>query len=258
MRLFESIPDMSLSRERSRGARQHPLDIYSLENQEKAHDVREYDIAGDNYYHREDNPPYMHRAPNSIPELYVREGVLSRLIKVNERLRRFGCELYLFDAYRPVLVQNYFHDVWVPQYLRDVHADWDEEKIKAETGKYWAKGAPSADAVDPLSPPPHSTGGVVDLTFRYIARNELAFMGSAFDEVSSVSFADYFEREADIRLLTAAEEEARTNRRLLYSAMTEEGFTVNPNEWWHFGVGDQLSAILSDAPHAVYSLLKVE
>ncbi len=255
---FEPIPDMSALRERSRGARAHPLDLNAPENQEKGRDVREYDIAGKNYYHREDNPPYMHRAPDAIPELYVREGVLLRLIKVNERLRRLGYELYLFDAYRPVEVQNYFHDFWVPQYLRGLHPDWDEEKIKTETRSYWAKGAPSASEVDPLSPPPHATGGVVDLGIKKYDRDELLFMGTPFDDITKPSHLDFFEEEAKVRTLTMREEEALMNRRLLYWVMNEEEFTAFPNEWWHYGKGDQLSSLLSGAPHAVYSVLKVE
>ncbi len=258
MHLFkEPIPDMTLLRARSKFARAYPVRIHSPENQERARDVREYDIAGHNYYYREDNPPYMHRAPSAIPELYVREGVLLRLIKVNDRLRRLGYELYLFDAYRPVEVQNYFHDFWVPQYLRGLHPDWDEGKIRAETRSYWAKGAPSAAMVDHFSPPPHATGGVVDLGIRKEDSDELLYMGTPFDDVTSRSHLDYFEKESQVRSLNMSEEEAMMNRRLLYALMSEAGFTPYPNEWWHYGFGDQLSALLSGAPHAVYSVLNI-
>lgn len=254
----QQIPNMETLRERRQFARAHPINLAASENSERAVDVRGHDIAGENYYHRkENNPPYHHRAPHSIPELYVREGVLARLAAVNERLRSHGYELYLFDAYRPIEVQNYFHDEWVPDYLRARHPDWSDEAIYDETGKYWAKGAPASHRVDPLSPPPHSTGAVVDLTLRKLGRDTPLFMGGDFDEVDSVSFIDHFEREGERRSLTLAEEEARYNRRLLYSAMQDGGFTGNPNEWWHYGKGDQLSAIISGAPHAVYSVLRV-
>ena len=154
-------------------------------------------------------------------------------------------------------VQNYFHDVWVPKYLRKEHPEWSDEKISEETGKYWASGAPSVDAIDPLSPPPHATGGVVDLTIRNIKPKELLHMGSDFDEVREISFADHFEKLAKERALTLDEIEAQKNRRLLYWVMSEVGMTVNPNEWWHFGYGDQLSVKVSGAPHALYSVLKI-
>jgi D-alanyl-D-alanine dipeptidase len=82
-------------------------------------------------------------------------------------------------------------------------------------------------------------------------------MGSSFDEVSQISFTDHFEGEGERRILTMSEELALMNRRILYSAMTEAGFSVNPNEWWHFGYGDKLSASLTGAPHAVYSIMRI-
>lgn len=251
------IPFMSEFHERRKGARQYPILLESEEDKEKACDVRAHGIAGDNYYYRVDNPPYFHRAPGSIPELYVREGVLNRLQKANVIFETIGAELYLFDAYRPVEVQNYFHDVWVPKYLRDLHPDWSEEKISDETGKYWASGAPSAAALDPLSPPPHATGGVCDLSLRHLSTKKLFNMGGDFDDVREISFADHFEKLAKERPLREDEVEAQQNRRLLYWVMHEVGMTVNPNEWWHFGFGDQLSAKVSGAPSAVYSVLQL-
>lgn len=71
------IPDQTQLRLR-RGARQHPINLGSVENQERAVDVRMHGIAGENYYFSTNNPPYMHRAPGSISELYVRDGILER------------------------------------------------------------------------------------------------------------------------------------------------------------------------------------
>ncbi len=248
---------MTKYRERRDGARAYPIFLESEENKVKACDARAYGIAGDDYYHRVDNPPYFHSAPGSISELYVREGVLKRLQQANSILEALGAELYLFDAYRPVEVQNYFHDVWVPKYLRQEHPKWSDEMISEETGKYWAKGASSVDNIVPLSPPPHATGGVVDLTLRSLLTKELWNMGSDFDEVREISFVDHFEKLTKERLLTESETEAQQNRRTLYWVMHEVGMTVNPNEWWHFGFGDQLSAKISGAPHALYSVLKL-
>ena len=248
------IPDQTQLRLR-RGARQHPINLGSVENQERALDVRMHGIAGENYYFSTNNPPYMHRAPGSIPELYVRAGILERLLLVNQSLAVLGYELFVFDAYRPVEVQNYFHDVWVPRYLCEKYPEWSREAVNDEVGKYWAKGFANKKAIDPYSPPPHATGGVVDLTLQHRETKEHVFMGSLFDEVSAISFADHFEREGERRALLDTEVLARANRRILYHAMHNEGFVVNPNEWWHFGFSDQLSAFHSDAPSALYSVL---
>lgn len=252
------MPDMTHTREARRGARAHVIDLSAPENRERAVDVRLHGIAGENYYHREEgNPPYHHRAPGSIPALLVREGLLGRLLEANTLLAPHGLELYLFDAYRPVEVQNYFFDHWVPSVLRKENPQWSEEEVIEETSRYWAKGAPSSADVDPLSPPPHATGGVVDLTIRVCASGAFLDMGSDFDAVDVVSFADHFEQLALRRPLSAREEAALLNRRLLYWVMSEVGCVVNPNEWWHFGSGDQLSAVLSGRPYAVYSTMDI-
>lgn len=251
------IPNQSDLRAR-RGARAHPIDLLSNENKEPAIEVLAHGIAGENYYHRNDNPPYWHSAPGSVAELYVRSGIFMRLQAVNSTLQKIGYELYLFDAYRPIEVQNYFHDIWVPKYLHEKFPEWDHATVEKEVSNYWAKGFPDILAIDPLSPPPHITGAVVDLTLRCLRTHEHLFMGSYFDDVSAVSFVDHFEREGERRVLTMSEELARENRRILYHAMTSEGFIVNPNEWWHFGYGDQLSAWNSNTPHAVYSVMRTE
>ena len=244
-------------KEIARGARQHPMDLTAPEQFESARNLLEYDIDGKNYYHRHDNPPYFLRAPHSLEELYVREGVLLKLIKVNERLRRHNLELHVFDAYRPVELQNYFFDQWVPNEIRKQHPDWSEDAVYEEKRKYWAKGAPSSDAVDPLSPPPHSTGGVLDLTIKAYDTNVLLNMGTLFDDTTPLSALDYYESESTTRTLTVSEEEAIRNRRMLYHVMSEAGFVSYPREWWHYGFGDQLSSILMGKSHAVYSKMTI-
>lgn len=250
------IPDQSRVRA-TRGYRAHPIRLESDENKERAVDLLAHGVAGANHYAHADNPPYFHVAPGSIAELYVREGVYERLASVNQLLAQTGLELFVFDAYRPVEVQNYFHNVWVPNYLRTKYPDWDDEMIRSEVGKYWAAGAPDITAINPLSPPPHATGAVVDLTFRNIETGALAHMGSPFDAPEAISYADHFEHEATHRTLLPDEVLAMQNRRTLYHAMSSVGFVVNPTEWWHFGYGDQMSAFHSDGADAVYSLLKL-
>ena len=90
----QPIPDLTEARLRRTGSRAHPIDLASAHNKEGAVDVRVHGIRGDNYYHRKDNPPYWHAAPGAIPELYVREGILSRLLLVNESLKSEGYELF--------------------------------------------------------------------------------------------------------------------------------------------------------------------
>jgi len=248
------IPDQTTIR-MSVGARKLPIILESEENNEVGVNILQCGIAGENYYYRTDNPPYFHRATGAIPELYVRSGILERLLCVNKKLAAQNLELYVFDAYRPVEVQTYFHDIWVPDFLRKQHPKWKEDEVLTEVSKYWSAGYASKSEINPLSPPPHATGAVLDLTLR--ARDSHGFldMGSAFDVVEPISFADHFERKSETKKLGIKEIRAQQNRRILFHAMAKEGFVVHPNEWWHFGFGDQVSAFHSGQPHAVYSTL---
>jgi D-alanyl-D-alanine dipeptidase len=155
----------------------------------------------------------------------------------------------VFDAWRPIAVQNYFHDHWMPERLRNLHPEWGAARVAEEVEKYWAKGAEGA--IDPRSPPPHATGSAVDLTIRSIGGAEL-FMGTIFDDVSDLSNTDALEHEPEG--LAFSHREARGNRRLLYWLMTEAGFVNNPTEWWHFSLGDQMWARISGQTSAYYSI----
>jgi D-alanyl-D-alanine dipeptidase len=53
-------------------------------------------------------------------------------------------------------------------------------------------------------------------------------MPSAYDEMSPRAYPDYAGGPAA----------ARERRDLLRAAMEREGFTVEPNEWWHFNFKD--------------------
>jgi zinc D-Ala-D-Ala dipeptidase len=110
--------------------------------------------------------------------------------------------------------------------------------------------------VDFNSPPPHSTGAACDLTIRKTTRDHL-FMGSIFDDITSISNTNFFEIELQKRTLTFSEIEALQNRRLLYHLMTEPGFANNPTEWWHFSLGDQMWAKLTNQPSAYYSKMTI-
>lgn len=201
-------------------------------------------LAGVNHYNVLENPPYYERIPGSISELFVRRSVGERLKRVNARLAAGGLELYLFDAWRPQAVQRYFHDVWFPAWLKKRMPHLEGAALVEEVENYWS--APTAGAG---SPSPHSTGGAVDLTIRFVATGQPLFMGGLFDDVTEDAWSDAYERRAAVSM---SDEDARANRRLLFWVMAEEGFANNPTEWWHYSWGDQMWARLTDAPAAVY------
>lgn len=253
------IPDLTDACSRRKVSRQYPL-VFSHERSfDPCVRIEEYDIAGCSYYHQEQgNPPYNHRAPGSLPVVLMRKTVAEMLASVNERLRSVGIELYVFDAYRPVQVQDYFFLEWMPAELRKRHPEWDEESIELEKRNYWGRGSDENGKVDPLSPPFHSTGGAVDLLLRDTRTKELIHTGSFFDDFSSASSTDFYERLLLTKNLNEWESEALLNRRLLYWALVEGGLVNNPKELWHFSYGDQLWAAIRGEEEAFYSFMLID
>lgn len=248
------IPDLEEACLRRKVSREHPLVFSDERSFEPCVDIEAYGIAGESYYHLEEgNPPYHHRAPGSMPRILVRKTVAEMLASINERLRSVGTEIYVFDAYRPVEVQDYFFREWMPSVLRKRYPDWSQEKIDAETRNYWGRGSREDGTVDPFSPPFHSTGGAVDLLLRDMRSQEFIHTGSFFDDFSHASATDFYERLARMKNLNAWETEALLNRRLLYWSLVEGGFANNPKELWHFSHGDQLWAAITGQGEAFYS-----
>jgi zinc D-Ala-D-Ala dipeptidase len=207
-------------------------------------EVRSLGLAGDNHYNSAINPPYHTRIPGAIAELFVRQSVGEKLCTVNARLAGAGIELYLLDAWRPQAVQRHFHDVWFPAWLSKRQPELVGQALVEEVEKYWS--APTSGA---SSPSPHSTGGAVDLTLRFVATKQPLFMGGLFDDVTEDAWTDSLERQ---QLVSMSDDEACANRRLLYWVMSEAGFANNPTEWWHYSWGDQMWARLTGQPAAYY------
>jgi D-alanyl-D-alanine dipeptidase len=242
------IPSLAEFREIRPGYSSFPISTEQNTYNEPGVELTERGIAGINHYFRSDNPPYNESIPHAIPNLMVRETVAAKLQSINEKLGELDLELFVFDGYRPIEVQNYFHDVWFYNQVSSAHPEWSEEEIWREVELYWAKGAPTSLLVDPLAPPPHSTGGAVDLTIRRKSGEHL-WMGTIFDDMTDGAFTDYYEFREQV---TYSDREAAINRRLLYWLMKDEGFENNATEWWHYSYGDQMWALFSGNAEAIY------
>lgn len=180
--------------------------------------------------------PYGNQSPYSL-----RAGVLAALIEAQDQLQqqRPGWRLQIFDAFRPVAVQQFMveHTLaeqargrgWVAAALTPAQRD----EVMAEVMQFWAM--PNED---PATPPPHSTGAALDVTL-IDATGSLVDMGSPIDEVSPRSHPNHFANRT-----TSAEQTFHAHRTLLNRVMESAGFRRHPNEWWHFSLGDQLWAWL--------------
>jgi len=178
--------------------------------------------------------PYGGKSP-----FFVRQSVCDRLLQAQQQLQRTHPDwrIQVFDAYRPIAVQQFMVDHTFAQLVREKGLDARQLTADQRAAIYelvlefWA--IPSAD---PATPPPHSTGAAIDVTFAN-ATGLPVDMGSPVDEVSPRSYPDHFANCTD-----AAAKQYHQCRILLRRVMTEAGFTQHPNEWWHFSFGDQMWA----------------
>lgn len=164
----------------------------------------------------------------------LRQGVLEALKKAQQRLqvKQPGWQIKIFDAYRPVAVQQFMVE-YTFQILRQQLPNESEEAIAQQVEQFWAQ--PSEN---PETPPPHSTGAAIDITL-VNEQGETLDLGSEIDELSSRSFPDFYEDAT-----TAWEQVYQQRRDLLKAVMIEAGFRQHPQEWWHFSRGDQMWAWL--------------
>ncbi|MFB6276722.1 MAG: M15 family metallopeptidase [Halothece sp.] len=164
----------------------------------------------------------------------LRQGVLEALKQAQQRLqvKQPGWQIKIFDAYRPVAVQQFMVD-YTFQTLRQQLPNESEEAIAQQVEQFWAQ--PSEN---PETPPPHSTGAAIDITL-VNEQGETLDLGSEIDELSSRSFPDFYEDAT-----TAWEQVYQQRRDLLKTVMIEAGFRQHPQEWWHFSHGDQMWAWL--------------
>ncbi len=170
---------------------------------------------------------------------FLREGVLQKLLQAQAALsaQHPGWHLQIFDAYRPIAVQQFMVDYTFHQLVRSEGldlaslSDQTRSHLTSKVLQFWATPSPN-----PNMPPPHSTGSAIDLTLTNTAGRSVE-MGSPIDEISPRSYPDYFANSDDIAL-----QKAHYHRELLAKTMTDAGFEQHPNEWWHFSAGDQLWA----------------
>lgn len=179
--------------------------------------------------------------PGAIPECFVREGVYRALLAAARSLPR-GINLLVLDGWRPWRVQQYLFDT-LHEAIHHHHPNAAEDELLARTREFV-----SLPSRDPAAPSPHLTGGAVDVTLCDADGLPLD-MGTLFDEAVPASHTDHFEQSGE---LPPSQRQVRDNRRLLYHAMQQQGFTNLPSEWWHFDLGDQLWAHYGGHSQACY------
>ena len=129
---------------------------------------------------------------------FLQKPAAKAVVKVHQKLKERGLGLVIFDGYRPWTITKLFWDV-VPE---------DKRKFVA----------------DPAKGSKHNRGCAVDLSVFDLKTGALIEMPSGYDEFTERASPNY----------TGGTDEQRANREMLRKLMEDAGFTVNPNEWWHF------------------------
>lgn len=172
---------------------------------------------------------------------YLRQSVLETLDRAQTDLahRCPGWKILIFDAYRPVQIQQFMVDYTFQGLLeqKDLKAknlsSEEREMLLQEVYKIWA--IPSYDLA---TPPPHSTGAALDITL-LDSEGNLVDMGGEIDDLADWSAPDFYRDRRDPK-----SQHFHQNRELLRDVMESVGFLRHPGEWWHFSLGDQMWAWL--------------
>lgn len=203
------------------------------------------------YFAVESPHPYQKlgaRYDNKSP-YYLRQGVVTALLAAQSLLNKEypQWKLKIFDAYRPVAVQQFMVDYTFNSLVEQQGLNTEQlspqqrQELWDKVYRLWAK--PSLDVA---TPPPHSTGGAVDLTIVDELGSPLD-MGGEIDELTARSHPNYYAGDRD-----TTSQQYHRHRQLLNRIMTEVGFCRHPDEWWHFSLGDRLWAWLNHTAIAHY------
>ena len=179
----------------------------------------------------------------------LRENVVNRLIKVNDYLlsKNTGFFLLIYDSWRPLEVQEFMFKRAFNLECKKLgfHASIKDMKshptILKKVEKFWAY-----PYFDEKSPPPHSTGGALDICLSDKYGN-LIGMGGNIDQMDNTSKPDFYENVDEENAIIW-----NNRRNLLREIMITYEFAQHPNEWWHFSYGDQLWAWKNNRKNAIY------
>ena len=143
---------------------------------------------------------------------FLQRPAAESLVRAHRALKEKGYGLLIFDGYRPWTVTKLFWDV-TPRSKREFVAN-------------------------PKEGSKHNRGCAVDLSLYDLRTGSEVQMPSAYDEMSARAYPSY----------TGGTAEERERRDLLRAAMEAQGFTVEPNEWWHFNCKEWREYPILDIP----------
>lgn len=148
-----------------------------------------------------------------------------------------GTDISIIEGFRPLHQQRFMYEHLKAEFAVR-HPEWAKATLHRVTNTM------SAPPDDPC-PPPHSTGGAVDLSLISIGSRTLLDMTSPFEMDDKSAPSD----------TPGLSEDAQSNRHLLFQTLQAVGLTNYIGEWWHWSFGDSGWALRTHAPHALYDRL---
>ena len=173
--------------------------------------------------------------PGCLP--FLRETVANMVNEVQERLPD-GLTLTVGTALRTLTMQRGIRENFTKE-MSEKHPEWSAATLARMLNRMVAPP-------DDVSPPPHLTGGALDVGL-------VGPDGQRLDFTSPIegweSAPTYYHKLS---------ETARANRLLLIGTMEAAGLTNYVGEWWHWSYGDQGWALRVGNPVAYYGAVEVE
>ncbi len=177
---------------------------------------------------------WMEKSPRfDFPRSGLARESVAQMLKHAQSLLPTGLRLQIVGAFRSFETQKLMYDI-VTQETREKHPDWDDALVREYVNVFSAP---------PIweTPPPHTTGGAVDLGIIDESGERLDFI-SPF-EMGWDSAPTHIEGLSD---------EARRNRNLLIRVLETSGLTNFRGEWWHWSYGEPGWALRGGHPAALY------
>ncbi len=173
--------------------------------------------------------------PGCLP--FLRETVANQVNQVQERLPA-GHVLTIGTCLRTLAMQRGIREN-VTKDMAEKHPEWPAATLARMLNRMVAPP-------DDPSPPPHTTGGALDVGIQGPDGQALDFgAGDSFWATAPT----YAGKLSEI---------ARSNRLLLIETMESTGLTNYVGEWWHWSYGDQGWALRVGSPVAYYGAVEVE
>lgn len=173
--------------------------------------------------------------PGCLP--FLRETVARMVNRVQEALPD-GHTLSIGTCLRTIEMQRGIRDNFIRE-MQEKHPDWTKATMNRMLNRMVAPP-------DDVSPPPHTTGGALDVGICGPDGQPLDFRSPTEGWEGAPT---YYHKLSDT---------ARGNRLMLIQAMEGVGLTNYVGEWWHWSYGDQGWALRVGNPVAYYDAVAVE